>query len=254
MFLPDKQEKYGDLSNNKELVLTVLTGKCSMKLKNDIFGLVEYDSLGHREDVFSGKPNMVYVPCNTEYVVESESENLGIGIFKAPANKNTSPVLVKSQDVVCSSRGTNNWRRNVCTGIGPNIEAEKLLVGETINPPGNWSGIPAHKHDKLNLPYEVPFEEIYFFMIKPSNGFGILRAYTPPDDKDPFDEALVIENGDAVSLPRGYHPVCVAPGFQLYYLWGLSGVYRQYSNACAVDPSQIWLNHCEPMVKEILRK
>lgn len=254
LFFPDKGGKYGGESNNKELVLTILSGKCSIKLKNDPTGLFEYNSLGGRKDVFSGKPTMVYIPGNTEYIVESESEKVDIGIFRAPANKNTPPTLIKPQDVVHSSRGANNWRRDVYAGIGSNIEAERLLVGETINPPGNWSGMPAHKHDELNLPYEVPFEEIYFFIIKPSDGFGMLRLYTSLDDNDPFDEAIVVENGDAVCLPRGYHPVCVVPGFQLYYLWGLSGVHRQHSNACAVDPTQIWLNNCEPIVKEMQRQ
>ena len=73
-----------------------------------------------------------------------------------------------------------------------------------------------------------PYEEVYFFRIKPSQCFGLQKVYTPPDDKDPFDVVYVVEDGDTVVIPRGDHPVVAAPRYQLYYLWILAGEERRY--------------------------
>ena len=46
-------------------------------------------------------------------------------------------------------------------------------VGETLNPPGNWSSYPPHKHDQHNPPEEVALEEVYLFRVEPAGGFGV---------------------------------------------------------------------------------
>jgi len=132
-----------------------------------------------------------------------------------------------------------------------NVKAQRLLVGETLNPPGNWSSYPPHKHDR-KAPSEAPLEEVYFFKIKPPHGFGLQRIYTSPEDENPFDEVFLLENDDTVVIPRGYHPVVAAPGYQLYYLWVLAGEERKYG-AWSDDPNHRWLRNCEPMINEALR-
>ena len=51
------------------------------------------------------------------------------------------------------------------------------------------------------------------------------------------------EDGWVVGIPRGYHPVCAAPGYRLYYLWALSAA-PGAPRALAVheDPAQSWMN------------
>jgi hypothetical protein len=87
-------------------------------------------------------------------------------------------------------------------------------IGETINPSGNWFSSPPHKHDTNRPPIEGKFKEIYFYKVFPEQGFGIQRIYT----KKHFDESYTIENNDLILIPKGYHPVVVAPGYKLYYL------------------------------------
>jgi 5-deoxy-glucuronate isomerase len=89
---------------------------------------------------------------------------------------------------------------------------------------------------------ESPYEEVYFFKIKPSQGFGLQRIYTAPDDEDPFDLVYVVEDGDTVVIPRGYHPVVAAPGYELYYLWILAGEERRYG-AWSDDPRHSWIKN-----------
>ena len=35
-------------------------------------------------------------------------------------------------------------------------------------------------------------------------------------------EAVFLRHGAVVGIPSGYHPVCAAPGYRLYYLWALA--------------------------------
>jgi 5-deoxy-glucuronate isomerase len=124
---------------------------------------------------------------------------------------------------------------------------QNLIVGETINPPGNWSSSPPHKHDVDDLPMESKLEEVYFYKLKPQQGFGLQRIYS--DDGD-LDEAYVIRDGDTVAFPRGYHPVVAAPGYQLYYLWVLAGEKRIM---CPNDdPDHAWVKDTEPIISEII--
>jgi len=83
-------------------------------------------------------------------------------------------------------------------------------------------------------------EEIYFFRVKPSQGFGFIWTYTDPKDADGFSTVFVVEDGDTVLLPKGYHPVVAAPGYELHYAWVLAGEERRYG-AWADDPRHAWV-------------
>jgi 5-deoxy-glucuronate isomerase len=79
-------------------------------------------------------------------------------------------------------------------------------------------------------------EEVYFFKVSPSPGFGIQRVYSPARG---FDETFIIRDNSLVKLPFGYHPVAAAPGYQLYYLWILAGEPRNY--ILRDDPDHKWV-------------
>jgi 5-deoxy-glucuronate isomerase len=90
-------------------------------------------------------------------------------------------------------------------------------------------------------------EEIYYFRCNPAQGFGMQRVYT--DDRS-LDEACVVEDGDTMLLPAGYHPVVAAPGYQLYYLWMLAGPNdrRMRPND---DPAHAWVKAVGEMAKDM---
>jgi len=239
IFLPNNGERYEGETGGNEAVLTIFGGKCSLNIEGANGQEVRHEMIGNRADVFNGKPTMVYLPREVEYEVVAQIPNSDMGISMAPSEIDWPPVLVKPDDVVERSVGAWNWRRKVYTAIGDNVKAHRLMVGETLNPPGNWSSSPPHKHDEKSSS-ETPYEEVYFFRVKPSQGFGIQRIYTSPDDEDPFDEVYTVENNDTVIIPRGYHPVVAAPGYHLYYLWILAGEERRYG-AWSDDPKHSWL-------------
>jgi len=239
LFLSIEGEIYRGETGGNEAVLTIFGGRCSLNIEGINGQTVRYEMIGERADVFSSKPTMAYLPREARYDVVAEAPSLNIGVSMAPSDVEWPPALVKPENVAERSVGFSNWHRDVFIAIGDNVKAHRLMVGETLNPPGNWSSFPPHKHDEKGVS-EAPYEEVYFFRVKPSQGFGVQRLYTSSDDKDPFDATYVVGDGDTVVIPRGYHPVVAAPGYQLYYLWILAGEDRRYG-AWSDDPKHSWL-------------
>ena len=249
LYLPKKGDEYVGKTGSRETVLTVFTGKASVEAETQSQN-VSYAMIGKRRDVFLGKPTMVYLPRNTQYRVTAKTNELEVGVSMAPSAQDCPPALANPEDVIERTVGAWNWRRKVYTAIGGDVEASRLLVGETINPPGNWSSSPPHKHNTKSGD-EALLEEVYFYKVKPVQGYGLQRIYTAPEDKEPFNEAYVVENNDTVVLPRGYHPVVAAPGYHLYYLWVLAGEERRYG-AWSDDPKHSWLRSYESTMREIM--
>ena len=234
-----KDKSFLGNSGNDEVAIIVLSGKCDIIVDTSI-----YSTIGSRTSVFGGKAYGVYVPPDKDYVING-IEQAEIAICKAPADPNlkAKPVLVTPDDVVIRTVGQHNWKRYVHDIIDTRIKASKLVVGETFNPPGNWSSYPPHRHDFDNLPEESDQEELYFFKVEPQQGFGIQRIYT--DDLS-VNDAYIIKNNCVVSIPKGYHPVAGGPGYQLYYLWILAGEKRILKPKD--DPAHSWLRACEPII------
>jgi 5-deoxy-glucuronate isomerase len=115
-------------------------------------------------------------------------------------------------------------------------EAENLLVVEVITPSGHWSSYPPHKHDRDALPEESQLEETYYHRLNPPQGYAVQRVYT--DDRS-LDATMAVSDGDVVLVPRGYHPVGAAHGYDLYYLNVMAGPKRvwRFHN----DPDHAWL-------------
>ena len=239
LILDSGQKRHEAVAGYGEVVLDIFAGRCQVTVRGP-FGREER-AAGERADAFSGNPSMVYIPAGAEYTVESNGEDVLIGVFEAPARANGQrPVFVTAGEAALNQVGRDNWSRRVMTSIGENVPAEKLLVGETLNPPGNWSSAPPHKHDRNRPPNEAVMEEVYYFQVKPPQGFGFMRVYTAPDDPRPFDEAYVVEDGDTVLIPRGYHPVVAGPGYEVHYAWALAGEERRYG-AWSDDPRHAWI-------------
>ena len=110
---------------------------------------------------------MVYWPPRSSFEVTAASEEFDAGIFSAPSTATAPPALLGGPAVVAKQVGRDNWQRTVYSALAENVPAERLLAGETLNPPGNWSSYPPHKHDRSNPPNEAVLEEIYFFRIDP---------------------------------------------------------------------------------------
>jgi len=96
--------------------------------------------------------------------------------------------------------------------IGKNVQAGRLLAGLTISEPGNWTSWPPHEHAAM-------LEEMYVYTHMPPPGFGIQFVYT---DREEPELATIVRDGDAVLMPRGYHPNVAAPGHRIGFLWAMA--------------------------------
>ncbi len=236
-------ESYSGTEADREYVFDFFSGEASVEITAADGRRWDFPKAGGRPDVFSGPPVVIYVPPQSRYEITAASDRLDVGIFSAPSSAATATAtLIDGPAVVAKEVGRGNWQRTVYSALAENVAAQRLLAGETLNPPGNWSSFPPHKHDRKNPPNEAVLEEVYFFRFKPANGFGLMWTYTAPEDPDGFSDAFVIQDGDTVLLPKGYHPVVSAPGYQCHYTWVLAGEERRYG-AWADDPEYAWVKN-----------
>ena len=114
------------------------------------------------------------------------------------------------------------------------VHAQRLIVGETFNEPGQWSSFPPHKHDGTDG--EPALEEVYYFRFDRPDGFGFQGLY----DADGDERAVFLRHGAVVGIPRRLSPGVRGAGYRLYYLWALVGTERRL--AMYEDPAHRWLH------------
>jgi 5-deoxy-glucuronate isomerase len=220
-------------TGDREACLVLVGGRAKITA-----GPTDFGSIGERTNPFEGQPWSVYVPAHSRYVVLAETP-VELAVCQAPATGSKPARLIAPQDVGQETRGkgTNTRHvRNILPDTSPH--AESLLVVEVITPAGNWSSYPPHKHDRDALPAESYLEETYYHRFEPPQGYGVQRVYT--DDRS-LDETMSFTDRDVVLVPRGYHPVGAAHGYNLYYLNVMAG------------PKRIWRFHNDPDHEWLMR-
>ncbi|MFZ4894847.1 5-deoxy-glucuronate isomerase [Plantibacter sp. Mn2098] len=137
------------------------------------------------------------------------------------------PVQYIAADAVSSElRGAGICSRQVNNfGTPAALRADRIIVCEVMQPGGNWSSYPPHKHDTATET-ETVLEEIYYYEVAPSPvgtpGFALQRVYA--SDAGEIDVTVEVRTGDVVLIPHGYHgPTVAAPGHDLYYLNVMAG-------------------------------
>src|SRR5690606_10538174 len=144
----------------------------------------------------------------------------------APGTKAARPPrVIRAADLSKETRGKGTNTRYVTNILPEDQPADSLLVVEVITPGGHTSSYPPHKHDRDDLPRESLLEEVYYHRLDPRQGFAFQRVYT--DDRS-LDEAMAVEDGDVVLVPKGYHPCAACHGYDLYYLNVMAGPKRTW--------------------------
>jgi 5-deoxy-glucuronate isomerase len=221
----------GSFANNTgecEAILHIIEGSCTLTAENQ-----QFPQIGARASPFAGPPTAVYLPPHTAYTVQSQHVEIAITLAKAEGNG--TPILISPQDLSPSQVGHGNWQRTVTMIAPPDFPSQKLILGETLNPPGNWSGVPTHKHDTLQTEVESVHEELYYFRVDRPGGWGAERVY----DKGELDELLLLQDRVVTIMPRGFHTLTAAPGYTLYYAFVLAGPTKTLH--AFLDPDQAWI-------------
>jgi 5-deoxy-glucuronate isomerase len=216
---------------DREACLVIVSGTGRLSVDGRDLG-----ELGGRASPFEGPGHSVYVPAGTSWSVIAASE-LELAVCTAPGKLNSQePRVIAPGDVEVLTRGkgTNTrYPRNILPETAP---ADSLLIVEVITPAGHTSSYPPHKHDTDNLPAESYLEETYYHRFSKPQGYAFQRVYTP--DRS-LDETMLIEDGDVVMVPRGYHPVAAIAGYDLYYLNVMAGPKRTWK--FYNEPAHEWM-------------
>jgi len=186
-----------------------------------------------RTNVFDERASAIYLPPGTPLTVKADA-TLEAVLFSTPAPAGGHAASIGPDQIEVNARGKENYAREVHNVFVTDPNAKRLMVGETFNPPGNWSSYPPHKHDGRDG--EPVLEEVYYYRVSPTQGFAQQMLYT----SDGECTTHTVRDGDAVLLPYGYHPVSAPPGYRLYYLWGMAGGERKL--ALHEDPAHKWIH------------
>ena len=214
----------------REACVMILTGRADVAVDG-----YRFEGIGGRLSVFDdAAPGAVYSPAGNSFTVTAKND-AEVAICSGPGKSQGAPRPIKPADMSLEVRGTGTNRRYVRNILPETMPADSLLVVEVITPGGNWSSYPPHNHDTAIAGQETALEETYYHRFKPSQGFGFQRVYTGQGD---LDESLCIQDGDVVMVPRGYHPVCAAHGYDLYYLNVMAGPHRAW--VIRNDPQHEW--------------
>ncbi len=217
-----------------EVGLDLLHGAYRLSLAGP-WGECVYEIVRRSPGPVGSGPNITYIPRSTEATLTCLQGPLHAVMAGAESRQDFMPRQIDATGSIPESFGSGNMQRLVYPALGLDVDADRLMMGETHVPSGHWSSFPPHKHD-ADLPPESDSEEIYHFHIEPLFGVGIQLLWTPePDCGSGLNEAFLLHTGDTVVIPRGYHPNAVAPGCRMVTVWAYAGDRRTWGEWVA-DP------------------
>jgi 5-deoxy-glucuronate isomerase len=218
-------------TEGSEACIVVLGGRCAVRI-----GEVGWPHVGERATPFDGPPHAVYAPPGVTVEIAAHSGAVEIAIGSAPAERGEAARYIRPAEMRREVRGTGSMERTIHHILMEDAAAETLLVTEVVTPPGHWSSYPPHKHDADDPPRETQLEETYYHRLRDAIGFALQRVYTADGS---LDETVAVRDGDLVLVPRGFHTVSAAPGYELYYLNVMGGPVRRW--CVTFDPDHEWL-------------
>ena len=182
-----------------ETGLICLAGECEVKAEGQTHSVGRHDS--------------IYIPRDTEVEITTRD---GVDLVECSAEvANRYPLqVVRYADVErdgslkFQTGGASNTR-TVNITLGKNVQAGRILAGFTTSEPGNWTSWPPHEHASI-------LEELYVYYDMPAPAFGVQFVYTNPDEPEFVG---IVRDGDAVVMPRGFHPNVSVPGHTINFVW-----------------------------------
>jgi 5-deoxy-glucuronate isomerase len=182
-----------------ETGLICMSGDCTIKADGQTNRIERYDS--------------IYLPRDTEVEIATDSA-VDLVECSAEVEKKYPLQIVRYADVEKDSSlkfktGGPTTTRTVNITLGKNVEAGRILAGFTTSEPGHWTSWPPHEHAAI-------LEELYVYYDMPAPAFGVQFVYTNPDEPEFVG---VVRDGDAVIMPKGFHPNVSVPGHPINFVW-----------------------------------
>ena len=205
-----------------------------------------FRQVGEREDVFTGETWALLLPPGTTYRMRARTP-LHLAIVSAPAESTLPARLIRPHEVRVEVRGKGVTERKIHWILSERDPAARLLLVEVLTPAGHWSTYPPHKHDEDKAGVERALEELYYYRFSPEQGFAFQGIYTKSSPSPSgggqgggsLNVSIRARHDDLVLVPRGYHVVSAAPGYDCYYLNAMAGAVREW--LFTTDPDHEWL-------------
>jgi 5-deoxy-glucuronate isomerase len=189
-------------TGDRETGLICLSGEATVKVDGNSITLGRYDS--------------VYIPRDSSVEVSTD-KNVDIAEFSAEVSKRYPLQVIRFSEIsrdpgLKFSTGGPGNTRHLHMLLAKNIEAGRLIAGFTDSEPGNWTSWPPHEHGAM-------LEELYVYFDMPHPAYGIQLVYNNTE----YPELVtVVRDGDAVLMPRGFHPNVSVPGHRICFLWAMA--------------------------------
>jgi len=208
------------LAGDSEWIVLPLSGGCTVRTE-DGTARAEFQLQG-RDSVFASVTDFAYVPRDARTQIASGAGGR-FALAGARCERRLPARYGPAPEVPVEQRGSGTCARTVRNFASADaFDCDRLIAVEVITPGGNWSSYPPHKHDEHRPGEEAELEEIYYFEIDGSNGFGYQRVF--PSRAGGADVLAEVRSGDAVLVPNGWHGPSVAqPGHDMYYLNVMAG-------------------------------
>ena len=234
--LMHKGEVWEGNTDENEYVFILLSGNYSVTTNRG-----NWKTINGRKNVFAGIAHTLYLPRHTSFSLVAESDVLDVAAGWCVANEDFPAKFKKPEDAAIEIRGGDNATRQINSLVEPGFGSSKIVAVEVYTPSGNWSSFPAHKHDERKTDTngnvtEACLEEFYFYKIDKEQGYAIQQVYTSDGS---LNELMQVKTNDIVMVPRGYHPVVAAHGYNCYYLNFLAGSDQSLANT--PDPDHEWI-------------
>lgn len=231
-----KGEKWEGITGDYEYAFILLSGNYSVTTDKG-----NWETINGRKNVFEGIAHTLYLPRHTSFSIIAQSDLLDIAAGWCLADHDFPACFKTPEEAAIEIRGGDNATRQINSLVEPGFACSKMVAVEVYTPSGNWSSFPAHKHDERKVDAngnltEANLEEFYFYKIDKKEGYAIQQVYT--SDRS-LDELLRLKNNDLALIPRGYHPVVAAHGYNCYYLNFLAGSDQSLANT--PDPDHEWI-------------
>jgi 5-deoxy-glucuronate isomerase len=199
IILDQELPRVGFSTDKLETGLICLSGECGVIAERETIQINRYDS--------------IYIPRDTKVEIATGS-SVDLVECSAAVEKKYPLQVVRYSDVardgsLSFKTGGPATTRTVNITLGKNVEAGRILAGFTTSEPGHWTSWPPHEHAAI-------LEELYVYYDMPAPAFGVQFVYTDPNEPDFVG---IVREGDAVIMPKGFHPNVSVPGHPINFVW-----------------------------------
>ena len=182
-----------------ETGLICMAGGCTVKANGETHRIEHRDS--------------IYIPRDTEVEIETDG-HVDFVECSAEVEGQYPLQVVRFADIerdptLRFQTGGPSTTRTINIALGKNVQAGRIVAGFTSSEPGHWTSWPPHEHASM-------LEELYVYYDMPAPAFGVQFVYTNPEEPEFVG---VVRDGDAVVMPRGFHPNVSVPGHRINFVW-----------------------------------